>query len=188
VTLSRARAELERWGFLLLQDPRLPSLATLVAGEPVIGSWWGHPRGGDIFRIAGELDDEVVTAKLIDGKVTFLHRRLWAPLAAVGRARDSWQTARLPAPARALLARVDRDGRVRAAGAAAKQLEQRLLCASEQVHTETGAHATELHDWTRFARARRLGRLPAPAAARSILEQAVAAVAVTGKPPRLPWR
>ena len=75
--VKRARAALERWGLLLLQDPVLPSLATLIAGAPIRGSWWGHARGGDIFRVANELEQEVVTAKLIDGKVTFVHRRLW---------------------------------------------------------------------------------------------------------------
>jgi hypothetical protein len=179
---------LERWGLLLLQDARVPSLATIVAGAPVKGSWWAHPKGGQIFRAAGELDDVAATAKLIDGKVTFVHRRLWPALAAVGRAREPWQTAKLPAAAQALLARVDADGRVRASGAAAKQLEQRLLCASEQVHTDGGAHATELVDWSRFARAARLGRLPAAAAARAALEAAVAALPCSGAPPKLPWR
>src|SRR5262245_48618753 len=157
---------LERWGLLLLQDARLPSLATLVAGEVVKGSWWGHARGADIFRVVGALEDEVLTAKLIDGKVTFLHRRLWALLAGVGRAREPWQMEGLPPPSRRLLTRVNREGRVRASGAAAKDLDERVLCACKQVHTESGAHAIELTDWSAFARARTLGRLPRPRAAR----------------------
>jgi hypothetical protein len=186
--MTTVQEALRRWGLLLLQDARLPSLTTLVAGELVKGSWWGHPKGHEIFRAAGALEDAAITARLLDGKVTFVHRRLWAALAAVGRARAAWQLARLPAPARALLARVDAQGRVRTRGAAAVELQRRLLCAGEQVHTESGAHATELSDWTGFARARKLGRLPAPAAARAAFEQAAAALPCTGKPPRLPWQ
>src|SRR2546427_3044003 len=32
------------------QDPRLPSVAGLVAGGPGHGSWGGHPKGQQIFR------------------------------------------------------------------------------------------------------------------------------------------
>src|SRR5581483_2271004 len=37
-------ADLESRGLWLVSDPRLPSLATVVAGEPVRGSWWAHPE------------------------------------------------------------------------------------------------------------------------------------------------
>ncbi len=186
--LKRVRAELERWGLLLLQDPRLPSLATLIAGGPIKGSWWGHASGGDIFRVAGALEEETVAAKLIDGKVTFVHRRLWPALAAVGSAGEPWQVARLPVAAAELFAQVERRGEVDAAGPAAKELQRRLLCAAREVHTPSGAHATRLSTWARFARDARLGRLPSPAAARHQLEEAVAALPGATRPPRLPWR
>ena len=41
----RALKELKRYGLLLVTDARLPSLVALVAGAPVRGSWWSHPRG-----------------------------------------------------------------------------------------------------------------------------------------------
>ena len=43
-TFEQALERLEEHGLLLLQDKTLPSLVGLIAGEPVSGSWWGHPR------------------------------------------------------------------------------------------------------------------------------------------------
>ena len=60
----------------------VPSIASTVAGEPIKGSWWGHPAGHAIFaalEVVSESPD-VLCFKLIDGKVTFVHRRCWAAL------------------------------------------------------------------------------------------------------------
>jgi hypothetical protein len=118
------------------------------------GSWWSHAKGSEIFHTAGALADhaEVMTTKLISGKVTFIHRRLWPALMAIGRAREPWQVAGLTAAARSLLDRVDREGHVRASGLPARQLEKKLLVASSEVHTESGAHAIELMTWPAFAK------------------------------------
>lgn len=72
---------------LLVQDAALPSVATLVAGGPVRGSWWGHPSSPAIFAALEVLDDhpDLLFAKLVDGKNTIVHRRLWPALAAIGR-------------------------------------------------------------------------------------------------------
>ena len=61
----------------------VPSVAEAVAGQPIVGSWWAHPRGKAIFAALSELDDEddVRCFKLVDGKVTFVHRRVWPALA-----------------------------------------------------------------------------------------------------------
>ena len=60
----------------------VPSLAEAVAGRPIRGSWWGHPKGREIFRAATTVSDspEVLVCKLVEGKVTFVHRRLWPAL------------------------------------------------------------------------------------------------------------
>jgi hypothetical protein len=60
----------------------VPSLAEAVAGEPIRGSWWGHPRGSEIFRALGAVDDspDVLCFRLVDRKITFVHRRLWPAL------------------------------------------------------------------------------------------------------------
>lgn len=72
---------------MLLQSARgpLPNVAELVAGEPIKGSWWGHPMGHQIFNTLAELNDstDVVRLRLVNGKVTLVHRRLWPALVRV---------------------------------------------------------------------------------------------------------
>ena len=78
---------------LLLQDKKLPSVVGMVTGEAVSGSWWSHPRAHEIFRKLEELDD-VISAKLIAGKVTYVSRKLWPAIAAsAGPATDGKCTA-----------------------------------------------------------------------------------------------
>ena len=61
----------------------VPSLAETIAGEPIRGSWWGHSKGDEIFVCSRAIRNskEVLTCRLIDGKVTYVHRRLWPALA-----------------------------------------------------------------------------------------------------------
>ncbi|HEX9795135.1 MAG TPA: hypothetical protein VGC54_14220, partial [Planctomycetota bacterium] len=63
----------------------VPSVAQAVAGEAIAGSWWGHPAGRAIFAACEALREspEVLTCKLVAGRVSYVHRRLWAPLAAL---------------------------------------------------------------------------------------------------------
>jgi len=69
---------------IVLQAARgpVPSLAEAVAGGPIRGSWWAHPKGKQIYRVADAISesDEVLVCKLIEGKVTYVHRRLWPAL------------------------------------------------------------------------------------------------------------
>lgn len=73
---------------VLLQSARgpVPNVAELVAGEPIRGSWWGHPAHERIFTALNELADspDVVRTRLVGGKVTLVHRRLWPALVRVG--------------------------------------------------------------------------------------------------------
>lgn len=60
----------------------MPSLAATVAGEPIRGSWWSHPKANEIYMLAEAIrdSDDVVTCRLVDGKITFVHRRVWPAL------------------------------------------------------------------------------------------------------------
>ncbi len=155
-------AELNKHGFLLLSDSKLPSLTTLVTGESIRGSWWGHPKGRAIFRVAGQIADhpDVAVTKLISSKVTFVHRKLWPTLLAIASAREQWQMKGLSRKARHLLQIVDQNGEVRTDrlpfssttkrspwAKAARELEERLLVYAEQFHSETGAHAKRMESW-----------------------------------------
>ena len=61
---------------------RTPSVAEAVAGEPIRGSWWSHPKSHEIFVVTRAVRDshEVLVCRLGDGKITFVHRRLWPAL------------------------------------------------------------------------------------------------------------
>ncbi len=164
--LNRALDELSVHGLLLKSDPKLPSVTTLVAGEPVRGSWWGHPMGHEIFQVLERLADheDAALVKLISGKDTFVHKRLFAHLISIGSAREGWQLDGLSATARRLLKLVDKEGAVgteglrlpgmtaaKEIGEAARELEKALLVRTENVHTSSGKHAKCLEAWERWA-------------------------------------
>ncbi len=160
--LRGALSALRRYGILLESDAKLPSISTIAAGEPIQGSWWGHPRGHEIHYLARQIAShhEALVTKLVSRKVTYVHRKLWAAIVSVGSARQDWQLAGLSRTARELLDLVDKAGKVRtnripiertlkgkAIGDAARELEVRLLVHSQEIHTETGAHAKCLETW-----------------------------------------
>src|SRR5262249_6081383 len=60
----------------------LPSLAGAVAGEPIRGSYWAHPKANDIFQCSRAVRQsaDVLVCRLVGGKVTYVHRRLWPAL------------------------------------------------------------------------------------------------------------
>lgn len=65
----------------------VPSLAHAVAGEPTRGSWWAHPRGREIFALTRAVRDseDVLVCRVVGGKVTYVHRRLWPALVRVAK-------------------------------------------------------------------------------------------------------
>ena len=188
--LAEVRRSLAEGGLLMLHDARWPSLTALVAGKPIRGSWWGHPAGQEIFRVASALEDDgdVAFVPLIAGKMVLVHRALWADLAAVGESREAWQLRGLDRASQALLAEVDQAGHLRASGTPAKALARALLVHAAQVHTERGAHATELQTWQSFRKEHRLGRRRPVAVARLALESAVERALGAGAVADLPWR
>jgi hypothetical protein len=60
----------------------VPTLADLIAGERIRGSWWGHRKASKIFRCSRALRDskDILVCRLVEGKVTYVHRRLWPAL------------------------------------------------------------------------------------------------------------
>src|SRR3954447_5235443 len=83
---------------IVLQSPRgpVPNLAEHIAGEPIRGSWWGHGSGREIFAVLTRLLDspDVVATRLVDGKITLVHRRVWSALV---RVADRFPAERLAA-------------------------------------------------------------------------------------------
>jgi len=171
----RVKKELRRLGLIPVTDSTVPSLVSMVAGEPVSGSWWGHPAGQLIYRVSEALDadPDVLVLRLWRKKLTLVDRRLWPALVRIGTARTSWQVVGLSTVARQLLVHIDRDGTLRsdhlpsdfAAGSqgfgpALRALEQRLLVLTRSVHTSTGAHALEAASWARWSATVRTPHFP----------------------------
>lgn len=60
----------------------VPRLTEAIIGEPIKGNWWSHAKSRKIFGVlkAVSESDDVLVCRLIDGKITLIHRRLWPPL------------------------------------------------------------------------------------------------------------
>jgi hypothetical protein len=65
----------------------VPNLADTVAGEPIRGSYWGHPKGDEIFSMTRAIrgSKEILVCRLVNGKVTYVHARLWPALVRLQR-------------------------------------------------------------------------------------------------------
>jgi hypothetical protein len=88
MTPQQAVAFVRKHGVVLeAASGRVPSLAQAVAGAPIRGSWWAHPRSHEIFELTRTVRDstDVLVCRLVDGKITYVHRRLWASLVRVAR-------------------------------------------------------------------------------------------------------
>ena len=74
----------------------MPNLAEQVTGERIRGSGWGHPSGHEIFNVLEDLlaTSDVVATRLINGRVTLIHRRVWPALV---RLADRFPAERLAA-------------------------------------------------------------------------------------------
>lgn len=81
----------------MLQSARgpVPNIPELVVGARIHGSWWAHPAHDEIFRVLNEamIPGQVVRMKLVGGKVTLVHRRLWPALVRLADRFDAAQLA-----------------------------------------------------------------------------------------------
>jgi hypothetical protein len=78
--LAGALAFIEQHGVVLVSAKGpVPRLTEAIAGEPIKGSWWGHPKGQQIFTILEAVteSEDVLVCRLIKGKITLVHRRVW---------------------------------------------------------------------------------------------------------------
>lgn len=153
---------LEEYGLLLEADQSFPSITTIIAGTPIKGRWWGHPKGKLIFRELSDLAEnpDIMITKLVSGKVTFVHKQLWSFVYAIGNANEAWQTLKLTEMEKRLLKIINREGSVeldrvkdkpgfdsKTVSDAVRGLEKRLLIHAEQVHTAQGNHSKIMETW-----------------------------------------
>lgn len=180
------RDSLATHGVLLLQDKVLLDVVGMLAGGKLSTSWWSHARGQVIFACLEHLSDDpdVIASRLVAGKVTYVHRRLWPEFLAVARSGEAWQTRGISKPARQLLDSMSDSG-TRASGQAARELQDRLLVYARQVHTEGGRHELHLQPWSAARKTQHVIAAPSVAAARATIEKAV--VGIGGSAASLPW-
>jgi hypothetical protein len=162
-SLARVEAELSRIGLLLQHDKVLPSVTTLVAGAPIAGSWWGHPRGHEIYAVLSELDERPgsLCVKLVNAKRTYVHPSLTGALCVLIEARSKRNRDSASALAKQLLQLTEQVGELRVEQAVArgvgqrapltlafKELEDALLARGGSVHTDSGKHERTLQSWS----------------------------------------
>ncbi len=151
---------IQDYGFLLESDTKLPSVASSIADEPIRGSWWGHPQGHTIYTVCNRLSElpDLLITKLVSGKITYVHHRLWSALIGVGIADEPWQLENLSYATKWLLDKVRKTQIVetdrmqsgfpsKVVGDAVRELEKNLLVYSESFHTISGKHAKRLETW-----------------------------------------
>ncbi len=83
MTAAEALAFIEEHGVVLVSARgSVPNLAEAIAGEPIKGSWWAHPKSRRIFAILEVVteSEEILVCRLVKGKITLVHRRLWPAL------------------------------------------------------------------------------------------------------------
>jgi|SRR5437868_6209545 len=83
ISLQDARDYVEEQGVVLVAARGSTArLVEVIVGESIMGSWWAHARGKEIFRILRALGEspDVLVCRLVAGKVTFVHRRVWPAL------------------------------------------------------------------------------------------------------------
>jgi hypothetical protein len=138
----------------------MPSLVEAVAGGPVHGSWRSHAKGRLMYRLGRLLraSEDILSVRLVEGKVAFVDRSLWATVyrVAMEPSRRRRCLEGLSPQARALLTQVERDGEVRLAKGspwlkAREALEERLLVHLSETQAEEGHHVSVLRSWRAWA-------------------------------------
>jgi hypothetical protein len=166
--VTRLSEELDRIGLLLHHDVRLPSATTLIVGEPIRGSWWGHPRGHDIYDALSQFDEGpgALCLKLVNGKLAYVAERLWPYLLELLDAHRH-QTRALPQPVERLLQMLETGpvhvgsldaqdfGGKKQLSASVEAIGQKLLADVSRVHSESGKHVKVLASWPFWAQSHR---------------------------------
>ena len=98
MTSKQALSFIRRHG-VVLESARgpVPSLAAAIAGETVGGNWWSHPKSQEIFAVTRAVRDseDILVCRLVEGKVTYVHRRLWPALVRIAERIQQKRLARI---------------------------------------------------------------------------------------------
>jgi hypothetical protein len=163
-TLER---ELLRLGLLLQHDARLPSATSLLAEQPIAGSWWAHPQANRIYAALVEFERGAgnLAVKLVNRKITYVDRGLWPAFLCLALKRAAAPVDELSALARRLFeltleidsVRLDQPPAdaihtLRERSRATRELEERLLVHCDSEHTSSGVHVKRLRSWCEWTK------------------------------------
>lgn len=98
MTITEAMAFVREHGVVLASAKgAVPRLTEVIVDEPINGSWWSHPKSHQIFTILQAVteSDDILVCRLVDGKVTLVHRRLWPALVRVAERFSSTHIAQV---------------------------------------------------------------------------------------------
>lgn len=188
---------LERDTLMLVSDPVIPSVVSLLLGRRPQGSWSEDARATALRGWLAELGahPDLAVIKLLSGRDTWIHRAAWPHLLAVGRSREPWQLAGLAEAELDALHALDQaplaelhPGAEVSAGSI-RRLEKRLLGWGREVEDSAGRPLRSLVTWERFASEKGFaGALPAPAAGRTELQRVLGRLNRRWRSRlRLPW-
>jgi hypothetical protein len=88
MTAKEAAAFVRKHGVVLVSAKgAVPRLTEAIVGEPINGSWWAHPQSHRIFAILQTVteSEDILVCRVVDGKVTLVHRHLWPALVRVAK-------------------------------------------------------------------------------------------------------
>jgi hypothetical protein len=98
MTPRQALAFIRKHG-VVLESARgpAPSLAEVIVGAPVPGRWWSHPKGREIFALTRAVreSEDILVCRLVRGKITFVHRRMWPALVRLAQELPAQRVAQL---------------------------------------------------------------------------------------------
>jgi phosphoketolase len=74
-----------------------PRLIDAIAGEVIAGNWWSHPQANTIYNVLTEVQasQDILVCRLLGGKITLVHRRLWPALVRAAETFAPQQIARV---------------------------------------------------------------------------------------------
>ncbi|TCA01027.1 hypothetical protein [Rhizobium leguminosarum] len=172
--MNDARGYLIQNGIIPLSPTKgLVSIVDLILGPGVPGNWWGHQNANLAYNAYSELanDPDIIVMKLVDYKVTLVHRTLWDCIfrVALDNGRITWRKKSLSPQGLLLLNQIEKIGSISLDFITAdlqvhrktitkerRKLEEFGLVVSREEHTSSGHHDIVLESWKSAAKTRRV--------------------------------
>lgn len=151
---------IEKYEIMLLQDKAFPNIINEITGQKILGSWWGHTQANSIYNGLMWLGHHrpVLTIKLLDGKVTYIHESRHLDIYSIVCQPRDWQTKKLKDDELQLLNFVLKKKEItiddlksikpiKEIKKSFVNLEKNLLIYATEEHTDSGRHKKKYMSW-----------------------------------------